>query len=52
MPNRKIDLDGFAVMIGKLKNLVNVELKKSTLGSLLHPMIMNFLDAQAEIVLN
>jgi len=52
VPNRKIDLDGFAVMIGQLKNLVNVELKKSTLGSLLHPRVMNFIDAQAEIVLN
>jgi homoserine kinase type II len=52
VPHRKIDLDGFAVMIGQLKNLVNVELKKNALASLLHPGIMNFIEAQAEIVIN
>lgn len=52
VPNRTIDLGGVAGMIDQLKDQVNVELKTSTLGSLLQPGIMGFIEAQAEIVLN
>lgn len=52
VPNRKIYLNDVAGMIDQLKDQVNVELKTSTLGSLLQPGIMGFIEAQAKIVLN
>lgn len=52
VPNRKIDMGSVTGMVDELKEQVNAELKTSTLGSLLQPGIMGFIESQAEIVIN
>ncbi len=52
VPYRRFDLGSVAGVIDQLKEMVSYELKTSTLGTMLEPGIIGFIEGQEEAVIN